>query len=130
MFQINVFYLANSLNAMAEQMVGRCVTITGKWLHNCFTYSQDSLLLYSYFSECLFFLSVHFVFTYWHFYSWFTIMASIFHKGRVIYIYTLNTMIVIYPCLVCNRAVAENHKAVQCDCCDRWFHIEPSNHSS
>ena len=80
MFQIIGFYHAASLNKMAEQMVGRCVTIMGKWLHNCFTYSQDSLLLYPYFSV----LSVHFVFTYWHFYSWFTIIASIFHKGRII----------------------------------------------
>ena len=28
-----------------------------------------------------------------------------------------------YPCLVCNRAVAKNHKAVQCDCRDKWVHI-------
>ena len=32
-------------------------------------------------------------------------------------------MIVKYPCLVCNRAAAENHKAVQCDCCDKWVRI-------
>ena len=32
-------------------------------------------------------------------------------------------MTVKYPCIVCNRAVAKNHKAVQCDCCDRWVHI-------
>ena len=25
--------------------------------------------------------------------------------------------------LVCNRAVAKNHKAVQGRCCDRWVHI-------
>ena len=31
-------------------------------------------------------------------------------------------MIVKYQCLVCNRAVAKNHKTVQCDC-DRWVHI-------
>ena len=32
-------------------------------------------------------------------------------------------MILKYPCLVCNKAVAKNHKAVQCDRCDRWVHI-------
>ena len=32
-------------------------------------------------------------------------------------------MIVKYPCLVCNRAVTKNHKAVQCDCDDSWVHI-------
>ena len=32
-------------------------------------------------------------------------------------------MNVKYPCLSCNRAVAKNHKAVQCNCCDRWVHI-------
>ena len=38
MFQINGFYLAASLNAMAEQMVGRCVTIMDKRLNKCFTF--------------------------------------------------------------------------------------------
>ena len=32
-------------------------------------------------------------------------------------------MAIKYPCLVCNRAVAKNYKAFQCDCCDRWVHI-------
>ena len=29
-------------------------------------------------------------------------------------------MVVQFPCLVCNRAVAKNHRAVQCDLCDSW----------
>ena len=63
MFQIIGFYLGDSLNAMAEKMVGRCVTIKGKWLHNCFYIfdshiynSQESLLFCFYFSECLVFI--------------------------------------------------------------------------
>ena len=32
-------------------------------------------------------------------------------------------MIVKYPCLLCNKTVVRNHKAVQYDCCDRWVHI-------
>ena len=29
--------------------------------------------------------------------------------------------------LVCNRAVAKNHKAEQCDLCDSWVHIACNN---
>ena len=29
-----------------------------------------------------------------------------------------------YPCLSCNRNVNWNHKAVQCDVCNRWVHIK------
>ena len=32
-------------------------------------------------------------------------------------------MIVKYLCFVCNRAVAKNRKAVQCDCYDKWVQI-------
>ena len=36
-------------------------------------------------------------------------------------------MVVQFPCLVCNRAVAKNHRAVQCDLCDSWVHIACNN---
>ena len=36
-------------------------------------------------------------------------------------------MVVRFPCLKCNRAVAKNHKAVQCDICDKWVHIACNN---
>ena len=36
-------------------------------------------------------------------------------------------MVVQFPCLKCNRAVAKNHKAVQCDICDKWVHIACNN---
>ena len=36
-------------------------------------------------------------------------------------------MVVQFPCLKCNRAVAKNHKAVQCDICDKWVHIPCNN---
>ena len=94
----------------------------GKWLHKCF-----SLLIHIIFRlfcfvaracvcvcECV--CNFCAFFTYWHFYNWFIFVATLFHKGRII------TMIVKYQCLVCNRAVAKNHKTVQCDC-DRWVHI-------
>ena len=32
-------------------------------------------------------------------------------------------MVVQFPCLVCNRTVAKNHRAVQWDLCDSWVHI-------
>ena len=36
-------------------------------------------------------------------------------------------MVVKFPCLVCNRTVAKNHRAVQCDLCDSWVHIACNN---
>ena len=33
-------------------------------------------------------------------------------------------MKVKYPCLVCKKAVANNHKAVHCDMCSKWVHIK------
>ena len=36
-------------------------------------------------------------------------------------------MVVQFPCLKCNRAVAESHKAVQCDICDKWVYIACNN---
>ena len=36
-------------------------------------------------------------------------------------------MVVQFPCLVCNRAVAKNHRVVQCDLCDSWVHIACNN---
>ena len=36
-------------------------------------------------------------------------------------------MVVQFPCLKCSRAVAKNHKAVQCDICDKWVHIACNN---
>ena len=36
-------------------------------------------------------------------------------------------MVVQFPCLKCNKAVANNHKAMQCDICDEWIHIACNN---
>ena len=36
-------------------------------------------------------------------------------------------MAVQFPCLVCNRDFAKNHRAVQCDLCDSWVHIACNN---
>ena len=36
-------------------------------------------------------------------------------------------MVVQFPCFVCNRAVAKNHRAKQCDLCDSWVHIACNN---
>jgi len=38
-------------------------------------------------------------------------------------------MTVKYPCVICNRAVAKNHKGIQCDTCDLWVHIKCNNTS-
>ena len=38
-------------------------------------------------------------------------------------------MPVKYPCNVCHRPVAKNHKGIQCDICDQWVHIR-CNHTS
>ena len=32
-----------------------------------------------------------------------------------------------FPCLVCDKPVAANHKAVCCDLCDKWVHIYYNN---
>ena len=29
-----------------------------------------------------------------------------------------------YPCLRCRKAVAKNTKAVKCNACDQWVHVE------
>ena len=29
-----------------------------------------------------------------------------------------------YPCGICLKPVAKNHKAVKCDYCDLWIHIK------
>ena len=36
-------------------------------------------------------------------------------------------MVVRCLCSKYNRAVAKNHKAVQCDICDKWVHIACKN---
>ena len=33
-------------------------------------------------------------------------------------------MVVKFPCNICNRAVADTHKAVKCDICLKWVHIK------
>ena len=38
-----------------------------------------------------------------------------------------SVMVVQFPRLVCNRAVAKNHRAVQCDLCDSWVHLVCNN---
>ena len=36
---------------------------------------------------------------------------------------SLNPGTVRWPCSVCGKAVATNHRAIQCDNCDKWCHI-------
>ena len=33
-------------------------------------------------------------------------------------------MPVSFPCGICSNPVASNHRAIQCDICDRWIHIK------
>ena len=49
------------------------------------------------------------------------------HRSSRHNIYWSGYMVVPFPCLKCNRAVAKNHKAVQCDICDKWVHIACNN---
>ena len=119
--KLGYLYLTDCLNAMTEQMVGRCVTIMGKWLHNCFYIfdlhicnSHESLLLYFYFQSLFFFCVFFYILV---FLQLVYLYGYTFSEGKD-HIHTLDTMIVKYPCLVCNRADTKNHKAVQCDCCD------------
>ena len=56
-------------------------------------------------------------------------LSGLFSMGchRFSNIYWSGYMVVQFPCLKCNRAVAKNHKAVQCDICDKWVHIACNN---
>lgn len=29
-----------------------------------------------------------------------------------------------YPCTTCNKNVNNNHRAIQCDICDKWIHLK------
>jgi len=31
---------------------------------------------------------------------------------------------IAYPCGVCSKPVATNHKAIECDLCKQWIHIK------
>ena len=33
-------------------------------------------------------------------------------------------MTIKFPCSVCYKSVAKNHKAVKCSCCKKWIHIK------
>ena len=35
-----------------------------------------------------------------------------------------NPRMVAFPCGVCKRSVASNHRAFQCDICNSWIHIK------
>ena len=35
-----------------------------------------------------------------------------------------------YPCKICKKAVANSHRAVQCDICQSWVHIKCNNISA
>ena len=34
---------------------------------------------------------------------------------------------IAYPCGVCHKAVAKNHRAIECDICKSWIHIKCNN---
>ena len=31
---------------------------------------------------------------------------------------------IAYPCGVCNKSVASNHRAIECDLCKKWIHLK------
>jgi len=39
-------------------------------------------------------------------------------------------MVVNFPCRICDKAVANSHKAIECDICRCWIHIKCNNISS
>ena len=113
---------------MAEQMVGRFVTIMSKWLHiflihisvihrnlYYFTFIFQSVYVIAFFPLQFFYTLTFLQLIYLYGYT--------FSKGKD-HIHTLNTMMVKYWYLVRNRADLNNHKAVQFYCCDRWVHID------
>ena len=55
----------------------------------------------------------------------FVLVCVIFYTARVFTQQSL--MVAQFPCFVCNRALAKNHRAVQCDLCDSWVHIACNN---
>ena len=34
---------------------------------------------------------------------------------------------IAYPCGVCSKSVAKNHKAILCDLCNKWIHLKCNN---
>ena len=36
-------------------------------------------------------------------------------------------MVLQFPCLICEKAVAKNHKAVCCDVFNKWVHVTSNN---
>ena len=55
----------------------------------------------------------------------FVLVCVIFFTSRA---YRLQSLTVVqFRCLVCNRAVAKHHRAVQCDLCGSWLHIACNN---
>ena len=57
----------------------------------------------------------------------FLFVYIIFYTSRAYRFLLSSLMVVQFSCLVCNRAVAKNHRAVQCDLCDSWVHIAYNN---
>ena len=56
----------------------------------------------------------------------FCLCSLLYFQG--LYVITQQSLMVVQlPCLVCNRAVAKNHRTVQCDLCDSWVHIACNN---
>jgi len=38
-------------------------------------------------------------------------------------------MLLKFPCAICGKAVAKNHRGVQCDVCNLWIHTKCNNTS-
>ena len=36
-------------------------------------------------------------------------------------------MVIKYPCGLCDKPVAKNHKAIVCDLCNKWVHCKCNN---
>ena len=64
-----------------------------------------------------FFLSCYCLFFFFFYYSFSTIIYTANLLQQLI-------MVIKFPCKICNKAVANNHHAVQCDKSHIWVHIK------
>ena len=57
----------------------------------------------------------------------FSLFFECFHSLFLLFLF-INPLVIppwqSPPCGKCNRPVAKNHKAIQCDICDKWIHIK------
>ena len=56
------------------------------------------------------------------FFSFYYYFSTVLYTANLLF--QQLTMVITFPCKICNKAVASNHHAVQCDKCHIWVHIK------